>query len=74
MGFGIPLGAWFAGRLKPFIQEKLLTSEYLAAFFETGEIAHWLERHSETHDYSARIWNLLFLEEWMRSHSEALSQ
>jgi asparagine synthase (glutamine-hydrolysing) len=72
MGFGLPLGAWFAGKLRPIIEEKLLGSEYLKEFFESEEIRGWLARHSETNDYSARIWNLLFLEEWMRSHPEAL--
>jgi hypothetical protein len=31
-----------------------------------------LERHSLRQDMSARLWNLLFLEEWMAQHEDAL--
>jgi len=72
MGFGIPLGAWFAGKLRPEVERKLLNSEYLDRYFERGEIAALLARHTAAQDYSTRIWNLLFLEEWMRTHPEAL--
>ncbi|MBI2266894.1 MAG: asparagine synthase (glutamine-hydrolyzing) [Armatimonadetes bacterium] len=72
MGFGVPLGAWFAGKLNEEVKRRLLDSEYLATFFDRAEIAGILARHNGNYDNSARIWNLLFLEEWMRSHSDAV--
>ena len=72
MGFGIPLGAWFAGKLRPAVEKKLLGSEFLDRYFDRAEIAALLARHTAEQDYSTRIWNLLFLEEWMRTHPEAL--
>ena len=72
-GFGIPLGNWFAGKLKDEISNRLLKSDYLGIFFERKYIKSLLESHTIDHDLSARIWNLLFLEEWLSSHSEVLS-
>ncbi|MEW5758334.1 MAG: asparagine synthase (glutamine-hydrolyzing) [Candidatus Omnitrophota bacterium] len=72
MGFGIPLGIWFANKLKNNIRKKLLDSEYLPFLFNMKEIASIVDRHSEAHDSSAKLWNLLFLEEWLRSHPDSL--
>ena len=71
-GFGIPLGDWFSGPLKSEVERRLLGSDFLGAFFDSAEIRRLLKAHSPARDHSPRLWNLLFLEEWMRSHSEAL--
>lgn len=71
-GFGIPLGEWFAGELRAPVRERLLSSPYLPAFFDRMVIEDLLERHSPRQDMSARLWNLLFLEEWMAQHADSL--
>jgi len=72
MGFGVPLGIWFATRLKNDIRKKLCESDVLPAFFNMKHIEHIVSEHSEQKDRSVQLWNLLFLEEWMKSHHEAL--
>lgn len=72
MGFGIPLGNWFAGKLREEVRNRLLDSEFLQLLFNLKEIEKLLDRHSQQYDLSTKLWNLLFLEEWMRSHVDAL--
>ncbi len=71
-GFGIPLGEWIAGELREPVRQRLLASPYLPTFFDMAVVEDLLERHSLRQDMSARLWNLLFLEEWMAQHEDAL--
>jgi asparagine synthase (glutamine-hydrolysing) len=73
MGFGVPLNEWFAGKLKEDVQRRLLKSECLPILFNTESIRDILNRHFKHQDQSTKIWNLLFLDEWMRTHGGALS-
>ena len=72
MGFGVPLGRWFATTLRKDVTTRLLGSEYLPIFFDMKEVSRILDGHTLERDYSTNIWNLLFLEEWMKSHRESL--
>jgi hypothetical protein len=72
MGFGIPLGNWFAGKLNGEVRRRLLGSEFLPLLLDRGEIANLVNLHSQQIDISTKLWNLLFLEEWIRSHAAAL--
>lgn len=72
MGFGVPLGKWFATSLRKEVRQRLLESNLLPELLNMESVAGILDSHSESHDLSPRIWNLLFLEEWMRSHDNAL--
>jgi asparagine synthase (glutamine-hydrolysing) len=74
MGFGVPIGAWMAGKLRPEVERRLLKSEFLPAFFDMGAIETLWKQHLATQGATAKIWNLLFLEEWMQQHPEALSK
>ncbi|MBN1292798.1 MAG: asparagine synthase (glutamine-hydrolyzing) [Candidatus Latescibacteria bacterium] len=71
MGFGVPLGIWFATTLQQQIREKLLKSEFLPCLFSMKHIEKIVDMHSETADFSTKLWNLLFLEEWMSSHHDS---
>lgn len=71
-GFGIPLGEWFAGELKEDVRKRLTQSVFLPKYFNMDAVEGVVNRHSTTDDMSARLWNLLFLEEWMRQHEGAL--
>ncbi len=72
MGFGMPLRPWFAADLKETVRQKLSTSEYLPAVLDREEVMKIHQAHSESSDYAYWLWNLLFLDEWMRGHPEAL--
>ncbi len=72
LGFGIPLGEWFAGELNREVRTRLLHSKYLPPFFDMHAVEEILDHHSTRYDMSARLWNLLFLDEWMKQHEGAL--
>lgn len=72
MGFGVPLGIWFATKLKQDVHNRLLNSDYLPYLFNMKRINKLVDMHTETSDYSTKLWNLLFLEEWIRSHHDSL--
>lgn len=72
MGFGVPIGDWMAGKLRAQVEQRLLGSCDLPRFFETSTIAGIWRRHLERRDGTAKLWNLLFLDEWLRTHPEAL--
>lgn len=72
MGFGVPLKFWFATKLKQDVSNRLLSSKYLPELFNMDEIYRIIDMHSSTCDYSTRIWNLLFLAEWIHSHPDSL--
>ena len=71
-GFGVPLGSWFARELRPYVRERLLKSSVLPDLFDMTEITGYLDSHGATVDHSPRLWNLLFLDEWLQTHDQAL--
>jgi asparagine synthase (glutamine-hydrolysing) len=71
-GFGIPLGEWFDTNLKEEIRRKLLHSNCLPLLFNMPEIDKILHLHTIRMDKSHQLWNLLFLDEWMTQHPDAL--
>ena len=72
MGFGVPIGDWMAGRLRPEIERRLLGSTVLPRFFAMGHVRAIWERHLAQRDGTAKLWNLLVLDEWLRGHEDAL--
>jgi asparagine synthase (glutamine-hydrolysing) len=72
MGFGVPIGEWMAGRLRPDVEERLLRSPYLGHLFDMSWVRSLWQRHLAQRDCTPKIWNLLFLEEWMKSHPDAM--
>lgn len=68
MGFGVPLGQWFRGPLRPLLEDGLL-SEQLARrkYFDEGVIRSLVADHVQQRaDHSFALWNLLMLELWHR--------
>ncbi len=67
-GFGVPIGTWFRGNLKPYIQEMLLSSgarwrRFLdAPIVEATVRAHWEHQRDTSH----QLWVLLTFEVWLR--------
>jgi asparagine synthase (glutamine-hydrolysing) len=72
MGFGVPIGAWMATKLRPEVEARLLASPVLPRFFEMRAVETVWQRHVAHQDQTPKVWNLLFLEEWMRGHQAAL--
>lgn len=68
MGFGVPLGQWFRGPLRPLLEDGLL-SEQLARrkYFDEEVIRSMVADHIQQRaDHSFALWNLLMLELWHR--------
>jgi asparagine synthase (glutamine-hydrolysing) len=72
MGFGIPVGDWMADSLKDQTEERLLNSPVLPLLFDMSYIREIWQRHLTQRDKTNHLWNLLFLDEWMRTHQDAL--
>ncbi len=71
-GFRAPLKPWFAGELRAAVRARLVDSPVLPRLMNTDEVARLVERHSESLDLSPRLWNLLMLETWLRTHADVL--
>ena len=72
MGFRVPIGDWMARQLRGEVEQRLLHSTMLPSFFDMTTIAGIWQRHVSHGDMTARVWNLLFLEEWLRTHQDAV--
>jgi asparagine synthase (glutamine-hydrolysing) len=68
MGFGVPLGSWFQNELKEMTIGRLLgTDARCHQFFRPDAIGRLIEQHmSGRVNHCYRLWNLLFLETWLR--------
>jgi asparagine synthase (glutamine-hydrolysing) len=66
MGFGVPVGVWFRGELKGFLQETLLSQDSLnRGYFKPDKIKDMVHKHaSGQRDWGAQLWTLLMLELW----------
>jgi asparagine synthase (glutamine-hydrolysing) len=66
MGFGVPVGRWFRGEMKPFVREVLLSQRSLErGVVKRGMIERYVEQHTSGEvDHSFQIWTLLMLELW----------
>jgi asparagine synthase (glutamine-hydrolysing) len=66
MGFGVPIGHWFRGKMQPFLREVLLSEKALKReLFAPATVKRLIEEHtSGERDYSHQLWTLLMLELW----------
>jgi asparagine synthase (glutamine-hydrolysing) len=68
MGFGIPLGAWFRGDLKDYLQDRLSSTASLYQYLDRAFVETMLAEHfAGRADHGHRLWLLLTLEVWLRS-------
>jgi asparagine synthase (glutamine-hydrolysing) len=67
-GFGIPIGEWFRGELRPWIEGILRDPATLArGYFDGSETNRLLSEHVEGRaEHTYRLWNLAMLELWHR--------
>jgi asparagine synthase (glutamine-hydrolysing) len=68
MGFGVPIGHWFRGKLQPFLRETILAEASLKrGFFKPEVVKRLVELHTRgERDYSHQLWTLLMLELWFQ--------
>ena len=68
MGFGVPIGHWFRGKLQPFLRETLLAEASLKrGLFRPEAVKRLIELHTRGEgDYSPQLWTLLMLELWFQ--------
>jgi asparagine synthase (glutamine-hydrolysing) len=66
MGFGIPIGHWFRGRMQSFLRETLLSEKALSrGLFNPDKVRQMIDHHVDRKvDHDQRLWSLLMLELW----------
>jgi asparagine synthase (glutamine-hydrolysing) len=68
-GFGVPLGRWFRGELRPMVESTLLERPRLGARLRTETVRTLFDEHvSGKADHGHQLWTLLTLELWLRKH------
>lgn len=65
-GFGVPIGDWFRGPLKPWLQELLCSpASRSRGYFRPEFVANMIEDHAAKRaDHAYRLWALAMLELW----------
>jgi asparagine synthase (glutamine-hydrolysing) len=73
MGFGVPVGAWFSGPLRPLLEDALLSERAAKrGYFQKEEVRRLFDEHlARRADHSFSLWNLLMLELWHREFIDA---
>jgi asparagine synthase (glutamine-hydrolysing) len=68
-GFGVPIGRWFRGALRNWVEDILLDARTRARpFLRHEEVRRLLMDHvAGSHDHTVRLWNLVMLELWQRA-------
>ena len=68
MGFGVPVGEWFRGPLKPLLSDALLSDECVSSsYLDRSRVKTMIEDHiARRADHAFPLWNLLMLELWHR--------
>ncbi|MBI4041570.1 MAG: asparagine synthase (glutamine-hydrolyzing) [Deltaproteobacteria bacterium] len=65
-GFAVPLGKWFRGPLKSYIQDEFQNPNSISPYLNPHRIRTLLKSHfDEKKDESLRIWNLLMFKKWI---------
>ena len=73
MGFGVPIGHWFRGKMQPFLRETLFSERALQrGLFRPERVRQMVELHTRAErDYSHQLWTLLMLELWFNRFIDA---
>lgn len=68
MGFGVPIGEWFRGPLKPLLHDVVLSDQALSRGYFKPDVVRRLAREHDAKevDHGFRLWSLLMLEMWHR--------
>jgi asparagine synthase (glutamine-hydrolysing) len=68
MGFGVPVGHWFRGRMQGFLRENLLSERAARrGMFRPEAVKQMVELHTRgERDHTHQLWTLLMLELWFQ--------
>jgi asparagine synthase (glutamine-hydrolysing) len=68
MGFGVPVGHWFRGRMQGFLRENLLSERAgRRGLFRREAVKQMVELHTRgERDHTHQLWTLLMLELWFQ--------
>ncbi|MET0623218.1 MAG: asparagine synthase (glutamine-hydrolyzing) [Pyrinomonadaceae bacterium] len=68
MGFGVPVGHWFRGRMQGFLRENLLSERTARrGVFRPEAVKQMVELHTRgERDHTHQLWTLLMLELWFQ--------
>ena len=67
MGFGVPLGTWFRGDLRGYLEDHFRASARMYEYLEPTYVRALLDEHmSGRADHGHRLWLLLTFEIWLR--------
>ncbi len=68
-GFGVPLGVWFRGELREYVQDLLLVPTARSRdYLEPTYVATLVSEHLQgVRDHGSRLWALLAFEVWLQS-------
>jgi asparagine synthase (glutamine-hydrolysing) len=67
MGFGMPLGTWFRGKLRDYLHDMLRDGASCYEFVDRRYVEVVLQRHmSSAADHGFLLWALLTFEVWLR--------
>jgi asparagine synthase (glutamine-hydrolysing) len=67
MGFGIPLGTWFRGSLREYLNDHLGKGARLDEYLDRAAVDRILGEHLQgVSDHGHKLWALLTLEIWLR--------
>ena len=71
MGFGVPVGEWLRGELRPLLEDTLFSPTALQrGYFEPMALRALVDEHlTRRADRTSHIWGLLMLELWLREAS-----
>src|SRR5688572_16057210 len=66
MGFGVPIGNWLRGDMKPFLKDILLSDKCRdRGILRADIVQRYISEHLDARcDHSSRLWSLLMLELW----------
>jgi len=70
MGFGIPIGSWFRGKLKDYWQDLVMSPKALSRGYFNREAlqAIWDQHQTRRRDHGYRMWGQLMLELWHQQY------
>ena len=68
MGFGVPIGKWFRGEMKDFLNEVLLSERSLGRGVIRPDVIrrYTVEHAAGERDHAFQLWAFLMLELWFR--------